>query len=46
MWVEYTDTLDECFATEMAIREVEQQLGFSASNADFIAACNALKASY
>lgn len=37
--VEFPDTVDTCFATEMAIREVEQQLGFSAANADFFAAC-------
>ena len=37
--VEFPDTVDACFATEMAIREVEQQLGFSASNGDFFAAC-------
>lgn len=39
MGVEYPDTLDECSATELAIREVETQLGFSASNQDFLAAC-------
>lgn len=37
--VEFPDTLDGLVATEMAIREVEVQLGFSASNADFILAC-------
>ena len=37
--VEFPDTVDACFATETALREVEQQLGFSASNADFFAAC-------
>lgn len=41
MGVEYPDTLPNCFATEMAIREVETQLGFSASNPDFMAACEA-----
>lgn len=39
MGVEYPDTVDECFATEMAIREVETQIGFTASNEDFLAAC-------
>lgn len=43
MGVEYPDTVEECFATELAIREVETQLGFSASNADFFAACAAAK---
>ena len=37
--VEFPDTLNGLMATEMAIREVEVQLGFSASNADFIQAC-------
>mgnify|MGYP001189008057 CR=1 FL=1 len=37
--VEFPDTLDGLMATEMAIREVEVQLGFSASNAAFIRAC-------
>ncbi len=37
--VEYPDTVDACFATEMAIREVETQIGFTASNEDFFAAC-------
>lgn len=37
--VEFPDTLDNCFITEVSIREIEQQYGFSASNADFIAAC-------
>jgi nicotinamidase-related amidase len=39
MGVEYPDTVDECFATELAIREVETQIGFTASNADYLAAC-------
>ena len=38
--VEFPDTVQTNFATELAIREVEQQLGFSASNADFFAACD------
>ena len=38
--VEFPDTVDVGFATEMAVREVEQQLGFTASNADFFAACD------
>ena len=37
--VEFPDTVREGLATEMAVREVEQQLGFSAANADFLAAC-------
>ncbi len=36
--VEFPDTYDNLFTTEIAIREVEQQYGFSASNADFFAA--------
>jgi len=40
MGVEYPDTVDECFATEIAIREVETQIGFTASNEDFFAACH------
>lgn len=39
--VEFPDTVAEGLATEMAVREVEQQLGFSAANADFLAACAA-----
>jgi len=41
--VEFPDTVAEGLATEMAVREVEQQLGFSAANADFLAACDATK---
>ena len=41
MGVEYPDTVETCLATEIAIRECEQQNGFSASNADFFAACDA-----
>ena len=37
--VEFPDTLAAEMATEMAIREVEQQLGFSAAKDDFLAAC-------
>jgi nicotinamidase-related amidase len=37
--VEFPDTVEAGFATEIAIREVEQQIGFSASNDDFFAAC-------
>jgi nicotinamidase-related amidase len=43
MGVEYPDTVDECFATELAIREVETQIGFTISNADYQAACNEAK---
>jgi hypothetical protein len=39
--VEFPDTLPTLFATEIAIREVEQQHGFTASTADFFAACRA-----
>ena len=39
MGVEFPDTLAAEMATEMAIREVEQQLGFSAAKDDFLAAC-------
>ena len=39
MGVEFPDTLAAETATEMAIREVEQQLGFSAAKDDFLAAC-------
>lgn len=37
--VEFPDTLDTLFATEISIREVEQQFGFTASNEDFLKAC-------
>ena len=39
MGVEWPDTVDSLFATELAIREVEVQVGFSASNEDFFKAC-------
>ncbi len=39
--VEFPDTYDNLFTTEIAIREVEQQYGFSASNPDFFAAVDA-----
>ncbi len=39
--VEFPDTLDTLQATELAVREVEQQHGFSASNRDFLTACRA-----
>jgi nicotinamidase-related amidase len=38
--VEFPDTLDGLWATELAIREVEQKYGFSASNNDFFKACD------
>ncbi len=41
MGVEFPDTLGELMATELAIREAEQQIGFSASNEDFLAVCRA-----
>ena len=37
--VEFPDTLDELFVTEIAVREIGQQVGFSASNADFFESC-------
>ncbi len=37
--VEFPDTLDELFVTEIAVREIEQQFGFSASNEDFFESC-------
>lgn len=39
--VEFPDTYDNLFTTEIAIREVEQQYGFSASNDDFFKAVDA-----
>ena len=39
--VEFPDTLHTLQATELAVREVEQQHGFSASNRDFLTACRA-----
>ncbi|MCY3762212.1 MAG: isochorismatase family protein, partial [Gemmatimonadetes bacterium] len=39
MGVEFPDTLGELTATELAVREAEQQIGFSASNEDFLAVC-------
>lgn len=40
--VEFPDTYDNLFTTEIAIREVEQQYGFSASNPDFFDAVETL----
>ena len=40
MGVEFPDTLDALFATELAIREAEQQRGFTACIEDFFEACN------
>lgn len=40
--VEFPDTYDNLFTTEIAIREVEQQYGFSASNTDFFKAAESL----
>jgi len=42
--VEFPDTLPTLFATEISIREAEQVWGFTASNADFAAACQAAAA--
>ena len=36
---EYPDTIESGLSTEFAIREVEQQYGFSVSNEDFLEAC-------
>lgn len=41
--VEFPDTLSQRWATEIAIREVEQRHGFSAATSDFIAACDGLR---
>lgn len=38
--VEFPDTLDGLWATELAIREVEQKYGFSASNKGFFDYCS------
>jgi nicotinamidase-related amidase len=37
--VEFPDTVENNFVTEMTIREVEQQKGFSVGNPEFLAAC-------
>lgn len=37
--VEFPDTLDQLFVTEIAVREIEQQFGFSASNEDYFMSC-------
>ena len=42
--VEFPDTYDNLFTTEVASRAVEQQYGFSASNADFFEAVEKLPA--
>jgi nicotinamidase-related amidase len=39
MGVEFPDTLHDLWATEMAIREVETQCGFTALTSSFLAAC-------
>jgi len=39
MGVEWPDTVGNLFATELAVREVEVQIGFSASNKDFFKTC-------
>ena len=41
--VEFPDALDGLQATEMAVREVEQQLGFSSGNPDFFHACQSAR---
>ena len=38
--VEFPDTIHNLMATELAIREAEQQIGFSASNKDFLDVCH------
>ena len=40
--VEFPDTVDQLFTTEIAIREVEQQYGFTASKKDFLRACQTM----
>jgi nicotinamidase-related amidase len=40
--VEFPDTLEDGLVTEVAVREIEQQFGFSASNEDFLKACQSL----
>ena len=40
--IEYPDTLQNLMVTEIAIREVEQHFGFSASNEDFFKASQGL----
>jgi nicotinamidase-related amidase len=42
--VEFPDTLEEGWATELAVREVEQKYGFTATSRDFLAACDAASA--
>ena len=42
MGVEFPDTVDTCFATEISIRDAEVQIGFTASNEDFFAASGKL----
>ena len=42
--VEFPDTLENNFVTEMTIREVEQQRGFSVGNPEFLAACRQIPA--
>lgn len=39
MGIEFPDTLEQMWATELTIREVEQRYGFSVASADFIMAC-------
>lgn len=38
--VEFPDTLENSLVTEMVIREVEQQYGFSVENEAFLTSCN------
>ena len=40
--VEFPDTVDNLFVTEIGVREIEQQFGFTASNPDFVSACRAV----
>ena len=37
--IEFPDTLEAGWATELAVHEVEQKYGFTAATADFIEAC-------
>ena len=43
--IEYPDTLEQGWATELAIREVEQKYGFTLSSGEFMQACDAAEVS-
>jgi len=44
--VEFPDTLDELFVTELSVREIEQQFGFSVSNEDYFVGCREVSERY